>query len=399
MVNLSITMNTQEKITEACYYHNLCSGNFQRTNNYVNVSNATLRKYVKIGNSLDLSLQEKLDQKGKHKLSLTFANTLACSVKDNDFQCDIYERMCQDGLTNREKNEKFSEYTECVICCEETCNQIKMPCCSLVCLSCLYNHMDTSINDIAFEGCKCPLCNEYLPKSFIYQILSLNMKKNPYSWIRGILEIYFKRHYYRNLFRKQRAIIETVEDKLNKKIDDKTNNFKQLIDEKLYYGVCVECCPALDNNPNRVYFDLKVNTVERQCVNAEGNIVVLNNDMFKCKSCVGDQVDYKKCPHCGIKTLKPDGCNYVICEDHRWCWICNERLPNNHNGHNVHYWTGPGTSPYSNRCRKSISHPGPNFVMNFCECYSCRGNEGKRLCKTLKCYNRCEDEYCEECSE
>ena len=163
-------MTTQEKVTEACYYHNLCDSNFQKTNNFVKVSDATLRKYVKIGNSLDFSLQEKMDQKGKHKLSLTFANTLAYSVKDMDFQCQIYDKMFQDNLTNREKNEKFSEYTECMICCEETCNQIKMPCCSFTCVSCLYNHMETSINDIAFEGCKCPLCNQYLPKNFIYQI-------------------------------------------------------------------------------------------------------------------------------------------------------------------------------------------------------------------------------------
>jgi len=391
-------MKNQEKVIEACYYHSLCNGNFKRTSNFLKVSDVTLRKYVNIGNSLDFSLQEKMDQKGKHKLSLSFANKLASSIRDLDFQCEIYDKMCQDNLTNKEKIEKLPEYTECMVCCEETYNQIKMPCCSFICLTCLYNHMETTINDIAFEGCKCPLCNQYLSKLFIYQILSINLKNNLFKWIRNIPEIYFKRHYYRNLFRKQRAIIETIEDKLNKRIDERTNNFKELIDEKLYYGVCVECCPILDNNPNRVYFDLKVNTIERQCVNAEGNIVVLNNDMFKCKSCTADQTEYKKCPHCGIKTLKPDGCNYVICGDHRWCWICNERLPNNHNGHNVHYWTGPGTSPYSNRCRKSISHPGPKFIMNYCDCYSCRSEGGKKLCKNLNCYNRCENEYCEKCS-
>ena len=389
-------MGTHEKITETCYYHSLCGNDFKRTSNFIKVSQATIRKYVKIGNCLDISLQEKMDQKGKHKLSLTLANILASEVNDLDFQCIIFENMCKDNLTNREKIDKINDYSECTICCDNTFKQIMLPCSSSVCITCLYKHIQTSINDIVFEGCKCPITNDYLSEIFIYQILTINLMGNPYKWIRNT-HIYQKKHYYRNLFRKYRAIVENIEDKQNKKINQKTNDFSELIDSELYYGTCKECCPIIDNKANRVFFNLKVNTVERQCVNAEGNIVVLNNGMFKCESCIGGENEYKKCPHCGIKTLKPAGCNYVICGDHRWCWICNERLPNNHNGHNVHYWTGPGTSPYSNQCRRSISYPGEDFVINFCECISCSSYGGKRICNTLTCYNRCDSQYCEEC--
>lgn len=393
-------MRNHEKVTEACYYHSLCGNSIQKTSKFIKFSQATIRKYVQIGNHLDISLQEKMNNKGKHKLSLTLAYILASEVNDLDFQYFLFDKMSQDNLTNHEKVKNINDYLECPICCENTFNQIMLPCSSFVCITCLYNHIKTCINNVAFEGCKCPFTNKYLPEMFIYQILTLNcrIRKNPYKWIRKT-HIYYERHYYRNLFRKYRKIIESIEDKHNKKLNEKTNDFSELINNELYYGVCNDCCPIIDNTANRVYFNLKVNTVERQCVNAEGNLVVLNHSMFKCESCGGGETEYKKCPHCGIKTLKPDGCNYVICGDHRWCWICNERLPNDHNGHNVHYWTGPGTSPYSNRCRRSISYPGQDFIINFCDCHSCRQADGKRLCNTLNCYNRCDSQYCIECIE
>ena len=75
-----------------------------------------------------------------------------------------------------------------------------------------------------------------------------------------------------------------------------------------------------------------------------------------------------------------DGVGYVIC-----------RLPNNHEGHNVHYWTGPGSSPYSNYCRRSINYNRPDFVMETCNCSHCSPFNGLKLCKNLECYNRCEN--------
>ena len=390
-------MDVVSKITEACYYYTLCNKNYKETLDYLKISRITLQKYILIGNHLDYSLQAELNKKGKHKLSLTFANILANIIKDQCFQYYIYQNMCSDNLTNKQKIVSLNKYIECPICCEESTNQIILPCCShFTCINCLFKHIDLSINGIKFEGCKCPLCNSYLSRRFIYDLLTINKKK--YKWMRNIYTIYSKKNYYRNLFRKFRAIIETIKNKQKKKINNQTMDFDELIDyQRLYYGVCNNCCPQINNNPNGLFYNLKVNVVEKQCVNGEGNLVVLNKEMFKCESCTTVDSEYKKCPHCGIKTLKPDGCNYVICGDHRWCFICNERLPNNHQGHNVHFWTGPGTNPYSNQCRKSISYPDEDFILNWCDCISCRRYDGKRLCSTLECYNRCNGPLCNEC--
>ena len=107
----------------------------------------------------------------------------------------------------------------------------------------------------------------------------------------------------------------------------------------------------------------------------------------------------KKCPHCGIKTLKPSGCNYIYCGDHRWCWICNERIENNNNGHNHHYWTGPGTSAFSPECRVTLETDTPDHVIKRCPCKHCRKRDFKPLCLHLECNNTAIDykkKYCKE---
>lgn len=390
------------KIDEVCYYNSLCNGSYKQTKDYIKyVSYATIRKYIAIGENLDYELRFLLEEKGKKKLSLGLALKF-CEVPNTEFQYDIYKRMSSRNITNKEKITYFDEYTECNICCEKTHFQEKLPCCGMfVCLNCLYTTVETMINDIAFSGCKCPFCKSYFSEKYIYDILTFNRKNKIYKWIYNVQDLYFKREYYRNLWRKMRAIIERVEVLQNKMIDENLD-FGKLVsgDEKeKYYGVCVECCPPLINN-TQIFTDIKVNTVDRECADGEGNMVVLNHDMFKCENCGDKDNEYKKCPHCGIKTLRPSACNYVICGDHRWCWICNERLPNNHEGHNVHYWTGPGSSPYSNYCRRSINYYAPDFVMDCCDCMNCSKYSGLKICKTLECYNRCEtseNPYCNTC--
>jgi hypothetical protein len=93
--------------------------------------------------------------------------------------------------------------------------------------------------------------------------------------------------------------------------------------------------------------------------------------------------------------MNPDGCNYVICGDHNWCFICNERLERNHNGHNVHYWIGRGSGAWSNRCRKSENMNLPTFILNTCNCNSCKGRNS--FCRELECMKRTTDEYCSSC--
>lgn len=401
-------MNIHNKIIEACYYYTLCDNSIIETKKYIKLSQQTLKKYILIGNFLDTILLDYLTIKGKHKLSLYLAEKFANIIPNHDFQYDIYMRMCSDNHINKDKIKYFSNYINCDICCELSCNQERLPCCNhFICLDCLYKHLDVTINDITFIGCKCPFCNTYFTRKYLYRILKLRITDKSISWIRGVHKIYSKRFYYRNLFEKMISIIQGIELIQDKFIDD-TMDFNKLIEsneKELYYGVCNSCCPPVENRPpprNHVIFnDIKVNTIEKQCVNSEGNIVVLKREMFKCESCNVSLSVYKKCPHCGIKTLKPDGCNYVICGDHRWCFICNERLPNDNNGHNVHYWTGPGSSPYSNQCRTSTGSHLPHHTLHWCDCISCKGRGP--LCHNLDCYNRCKmnintfEKYCIDC--
>ena len=149
-----------------------------------------------------------------------------------------------------------------------------------------------------------------------------------------------------------------------------------------------------DNYSQKRHFRrLRIGNVQKQCVNDQNEIVVLEPNMFLCIICKSHLEDpndgeFKKCPHCGIKTLKPNGCNFIYCDDHRWCFICNERIENNENGHNKHYHTGPGTSPYSNQCRQSIDYDAPKFLIKGkCNCNTCKEHNGSPLCRTLECMN------------
>jgi len=178
----------------------------------------------------------------------------------------------------------------------------------------------------------------------------------------------------------------------------KESNRHQLIpkiQENHIFGPCYRC---QDSKPplrlsyarlksREIRKHLNICIIPRQCANADGELFEPKKEMFVCEDCTDGT--YKKCPHCGIKTLKPDGCNYVMCGDHRWCFICEERLEVTHGGHNEHYYTGPGTSPYTNRCRQSMNlNDKPRFILNTCNCYDCRQSNGLPLCRTLDCMNR-----------
>ena len=389
-----------QKIDEICYYNALCNRKYKETMKYINISYQTMRKYQLIGEKLDFELREFLDKKGKDKLTIGLALKF-CEVVNKDHQYTIYQQLSSRQITNKEKIDTFENYLECSICFDKSYIQEKLPCCGhLLCIHCLYKTLDTMVNDIAFTGCKCPFCNSYFSKDYLYKLLSFNRKYGT-SLCFNDQELFTNRHYYRNLWRKMRSIIEQVEIMKGKLIGPSLNFKKLISDDKkeTYYGVCKECCPPILNE-TQVFNHIKVNTIDKECADGEGNMVVLNHDMFTCENCGDKDNEYKKCPHCGIKTLRPDACNYVICGDHRWCWICNERLPNDHNGHNVHYWTGPGTSPYSNHCRRSINDTQHDFVLDYCDCSACYPHSGLRLCENLECYNRCEnlgDTRCSNC--
>ena len=97
----------------------------------------------------------------------------------------------------------------------------------------------------------------------------------------------------------------------------------------------------------------------------ENNEVILRPQMFCCDKC-NDELNnqnhiIKKCPHCGIKTIKPNECNFIYCQCRNfWCFLCGSRLFNDHNGHNVHYYLGNGSGPYGNTCRTLSNRKLPN---------------------------------------
>ena len=86
------------------------------------------------------------------------------------------------------------------------------------------------INDIAFSGCKCPFCNTYFSKKYMFDILTFNKKKQTLQTDIRCSTIILEKGYYRNLWRKMRAIIENVEVMKDKLIDDDLN-FKKLVSD------------------------------------------------------------------------------------------------------------------------------------------------------------------------
>ena len=109
--------------------------------------------------------------------------------------------------------------------------------------------------------------------------------------------------------------------------------------------------------------------------------------MFKCEECEEkEKVVFKKCPHCGIKTMTPDGCNYVRCVCRNfWCFVCNNRLPNSYDGHNTHFHIGPGTSAYDNACRTSVNYHNESHIMGLCNCRYCIRRSRQSLCCEIEC--------------
>lgn len=400
---------TTEKIIEANYWFKLHGEKLKVTQEHLKISYLTLKKYIKIGTELEFTLFELLDGVGKDKLTLDLAITIIDNARNPESQVKLYSEL--KGIKKKDRKGKIDELIECPICCVSHPYQESFHCCGeFICIDCIYKHLDVSVNDHKFEGFKCPLCTSYLVKSDIYHLFNLGKEYNKTFWLRETPHFNYNRRKYRNIYLKSYYAIKEIERLTNRKMNTETMNFKELTDDEvpLYYGICQYCCPATDNRRNN-YATLQIKTVEKRCVE-NGNIVHLTKEMFKCDKCERKErgiVEFKKCPHCGIKTVKPDGCNFVQCGDHRWCFLCNERLPNNHEGHNVHYWMGPGTGPYSDSCRKLANYNAPNFILHSCDCRYCSKRNGAPLCRNIDCYNECGinhyesrfKTYCQVCTQ
>ncbi len=413
------------KINDAYVLYTLNDKNIKKTSQLTKLSNATLSKYVKIQEKLDLTLLPALDKKHNEKLSIDLALYICDTIMNPELQESLFESIMQ--YPNKLRKYQIQELTTCSICCDSNVNFEKLPCCNqYLCESCLTNIFTLSINDLAFHGLQCPYCKVYFHIDYIQWYFINKIQK--LTWRYGLkYEKSLKygkdsKVYLSNLYDKYTSMIVAIQKRRKLELsltggrfdkDKFDNNYHTLLGSTKFYG----CCPGCTQNPiqedvrhrrnERIYRNIKVKSVIKECVNDENDIAVLEPDMFLCTVCKSFQEDYndgtfKKCPHCGIRTVKPEGCNYVRCGDHRWCFICNQRLENNHNGHNVHYYTGPGSSAYSSECRVSLNSDLPTYtIQHHCNCSACAPHGGKRLCKFIDCMNRVVhfgDEYCsQEC--
>jgi hypothetical protein len=387
-----------DRIQDIYVIYTLHNKNFNETLKLTNLSGATLKKYITIQERLDFSLLENLDKKGSEKLTLELAIYLCNFVLNPDFQYEIYPQIIR--TTKKERKDMIQELSTCLICCDNSCLFESTPCCNkFICEACLYTMIDTSANDLAFTGIKCPFCNIYFSRDQLRNMLLFRYDDLDELWRQTKKykdNVKYTGIYSLNLYTKITSIIKRIGDIRGDRICTDSNDLKSLLGDEMYYGSCPSCTPDLlkDRNQKRELKRLRIGSVEKQCVNDQNQLVVLEPNMFLCiicKSRLEDPNDgeFKKCPHCGIKTIKPDGCNYIYCGDHRWCFICNERIENNSNGHNKHYHSGPGTSPYSNQCRESVDFDAPRFIIKgICDCSACSEHYGRPLCRTLDCMNR-----------
>ena len=396
------------------------------------ISAPTLSKYLTIYDGLHRDLVPYLGRKGKDKLSLGLAMKLVSDVWNPLYQYEIFPTL--NAMKNKDALAALEDETQCLICCASTNVMEQMPCCNqFYCIDCVKRTFESAINAPAFTGIKCPFCHMYFTEDYVKWFLYTMEKsyraiasagkhalEGPTEW-RNKRRFRLRQRgndtfiYTHNLYKKYDSMMNCIID-LYRKANDPENigsyTFQTIFGptSKVYYGPCSRCTPGVSEVQRQNNFGhLNICTVEKQCANGEGDVAVLDEDMFVCIVCKSLEENYedgtfKKCPHCGIKTLKPEGCNYVKCGDHRWCFICNERLEMSHDGHNTHYYTGPGTSAYSSQCRESLNTDTPKFILNTCSCSDCAPHNGAPLCRELECMERCQTsangfmKYCESCS-
>jgi hypothetical protein len=259
----------------------------------------------------------------------------------------------------------------CIICCDQITYEYEFQCCdNIICSKCIFDHIKTIIDDIQVKAIKCPFCNIIMQYNKVYQVCRKNKDSN-----------YSKK--YKDTFQ-QLIKYKNAKDIIK---------FDKILNKDKIYGKCIDC-PILVG-------------IKKECANADGNIIVLRKEMFICEPCTTkrfkskpyEDLPYKKCPHCGILGKpNPGQCNYLYCNDHRWCYICQARLPLDNFGHNHHYWIGKGSSPYDFNCRVFSNNNQPTYIMEKCDCSYCQPREGKAICMDENCSNLTDMFKCEECS-
>ena len=301
----------------------------------------------------------------------------------------------------KDKIRILQESTTCPICMDTNPYFEYTPWCKTpICETCFSRTFETYIQDIIFKPVKCPYCNVALDLIYVKWYLRQRINHDKELWRNTKIlkeKCHFNIPYQVNLYNKYLTMISRIELSQDYYIVDTEPDFDSLLGNEKYF-CCSQCSPIIRKNEpiisKRSWNLLNISDIPKECGNGEGGILVLEPEMFRCVVCKSrdenmDDGEFKKCPHCGIKTVKPDGCNFIYCGDHRWCWICNERIENNSNGHNKHYWTGPGTSPYTNRCRESINSNSERYVIHDkCDCSACKPHGGAPLCRNIDCMRR-----------
>jgi len=390
-------MGIQAKILDAYQLYLLSDKNIKETLKLTKISRPTLLKYIKLQECLDFEVLEYLDKKGKEKLTIGEALKFCENVMNPEQQYEIFHGFIQTKKT--ERITFLKENTECLICADSSNHFEFTPCCNTpICNKCFLKTMETVIKDLIFKPLCCPFCNNSLSLAFLRWFLKEN-KKSLETW-RNNSSYEDKSSYViykENLYSKYMTILSIIEAKRDYYVSDSEPDYKSLLGEETFYAACSQCTPRVRKidflRINR-WNQVQVCEMPKACGNGEGGLLVLQAEMFRCVVCKSrdeniDDGEFKKCPHCGIKTVKPDGCNYIYCGDHRWCWICNERIENNENGHNKHYWTGPGTSPYTNKCRESIKSDKERYIIGGkCDCSHCKKKGGAPICRNIDCLNR-----------
>jgi hypothetical protein len=412
-------MSVVQKIDDAYTLYCFSGQNITETLKITTFKRPTLLKYIKIKERLDMSLFDHLDKKkGRKKLTLEMAFYICRNVLNPEYQHHIFESI-QD-LPKAEMKQRISELSECIICADQSRNFELTPCCGqFLCEGCFVHIAESAIEDLTFKPINCPFCQQSLTLDEAKDLLIVKYNHNKSCDLWKTTGDYYhsltlNSTYSRNLFQKFMMILGAIERsrgliRSDERMGMSSRDYEAIIGTDLYYGCCTACTPDMSRYQRVNYQRIRIGSVEKQCAIGENELAVLEPGQFLCTICKSFQEDpedgtFKKCPHCGIRTLKPEGCNFVRCGDHRWCFICNERLENNNEGHNVHYHTGlPGASAYASECRVSLDQDKPSFVLKTCECSDCKEHGGAPLCRELECMNRTKKDkdifntLCNEC--
>jgi len=424
------------EIQNILYLYNLADEKYENFKLLSNINYNILRRSILIGEGLDYEILLDLDKTGKGKLTYQVAESLAKNIINMNEQIELYEKI--KGKKDKDKLLLIKGAMECMICCESKPLKEIMKCCeNKICQPCLLTILRKDLANYYFKGCKCPYCNEYLSIEYIRYLINDIKYDTKTNWLSSYYDYepwrytkYYKKKefmkdsdkiLYYNIYSYYLKNIHIIENVQNKVVYDQVTNIDYLlepIDNELakIYGECFICCNQMHKILNRRrpqhYNRLNLGNINKECVNQDGELLNITPDLFKCVVCKSreeetDNIIIKKCPHCGVRNMKPDGCNFVVCGDHRWCWTCEERLENNNDGHNTHYYIGPGSSAYSDKCRVSIGSDAPTFTINGkCKCSSCKKHGGGALCRTSECMNRTTfmpnkkfNKYCDYCQE